>query len=40
MTKEDKFAEEMLTDDELENVVGGTLDETANDSRFLNVLLH
>ena len=40
MTKEDKFAEEMLTDDELDNVAGGTLGESADDSRFLNVLLH
>ena len=30
----------MLSDEELENVSGGTLGETADDSRFLNVLLH
>ena len=40
MTKEDKFAEEMLTDDELDNVAGGSPGELADDSRFLNVLLH
>ena len=40
MTKEDKFSEEMLTDDELNNVAGGTPGELADDSRFLNVLLH
>ncbi len=40
MTKEDKFAEEMLTDEELYKVAGGTPSEDANDSRFLNVLLH
>jgi hypothetical protein len=39
MTKEDKYADEKLTDDELDNVAGGTPGETANDSRFLNVLL-
>ena len=40
MANEDKFADEKLTDDELNNVAGGTLNELANDSRFLNVLLH
>ena len=30
----------MLSDEELENVSGGTLGETTDDSRFLNVLLH
>ena len=40
MTDKDKFAEEMLTDDELNNVAGGTPGELADDSRFLNVLLH
>lgn len=39
MAKEDKFADEMLTDDELDVVSGGTLANVANDSRFLNVLL-
>ena len=38
--KDKKFLqEEMLSDAELENVSGGTCYETANDSRFLNVLL-
>ena len=40
MTKEDKYADEKLTDDELDKVAGGTTGEDANDSRFLNVLLH
>ena len=40
MTKEDKYADEKLTDDELDNVAGGTQYESADDSRFLNVLLH
>ena len=39
MAKEDKIADEMLTDDELDNVAGGTCCEMADDSRFLNVLL-
>ena len=39
MADKDKFAEEMLTDDELDNVAGGTPGESADDSRFLNVLL-
>ena len=39
MAKEDKFADEMLNDDELDQVAGGTCYETADDSRFLNVLL-
>ena len=39
MANEDKFADEMLTDEELDQVAGGTCAETANDSRFLNVLL-
>ncbi len=38
MAKEDKFADEMLTDEELDNVAGGTCYETADDSRFLNSL--
>ena len=40
MTKEEKFADEKLTDDELDKVAGGTPGESADDSRFLNVLLH
>ena len=39
MADKDKYADEKLTDDELDKVVGGTLGETADDSRFLNVLL-
>jgi hypothetical protein len=31
MTKEDKFAEEMLTDEELDNVAGGTFEELKAD---------
>ena len=40
MTKEDKFADEIMSDDELDKVSGGDLGELADDSRFLNVLLH
>ena len=40
MAKEDKFADEMLTDEQLEQVAGGSPGETADDSRFLNVLLN
>ena len=36
--KDDKFADEMLTDDELDNVAGGEALEMVNDSRFLNSL--
>lgn len=32
MAKEDKFADEMLNDDELDNVTGGTIAETVADS--------
>ena len=39
MAEKDKFADEKLTDDELDKVAGGTLREDADDSRFLNVLL-
>jgi hypothetical protein len=35
MTKEDKFAEEMLTDEELDGVAGGSVASTAYDSEFL-----
>ena len=38
MAEKDKFADEMLTDDELDNVAGGTCYETADDTRFLNSL--
>ena len=38
MAEKDKFANEMLTDDELDNVAGGTCYEMADDSRFLNSL--
>ncbi len=39
MTKEDKFADEIMSYEELDKVSGGTLSEDADDSRFLNVLL-
>ena len=38
MAKEDKYADEMLTDEQLDNVAGGTYSQTADDSRFLNCL--
>lgn len=38
MAENDKFADEKLTDDELDRVAGGDCSETANDSRFLNSL--
>ena len=38
MAEEDKFADEMLTDDELDNVAGGNCYEKADDTRFLNSL--
>lgn len=40
MADKDKIADEMLSDDELDGVAGGTPGELADDSRFLNVLLH
>ncbi len=40
MADEKKIADEVMSDDELDKVAGGTLRESANDSRFLNVLLH
>ena len=40
MADKDKYADEIMSDDELDKVAGGTLRESANDSRFLNVLLH
>ena len=33
MAKEDKFADEMLSDDELDNVTGGTYLESADDAK-------
>ena len=36
--KDDKFADEMLDDEELDMVAGGNDAEMANDSRFLNSL--
>ena len=38
MAKEDKFADEVMSDDELDGVAGGNCYETADDSRFLNSL--
>ena len=38
MTEEKKIAEEMLNNEELDSVAGGTVSETADDSRFLNTL--
>ena len=38
MAENDKFADEMLTDEQLEGVAGGTCYELADDSRFLNSL--
>ena len=35
MAKEDKFADEVLSEDELEQVAGGTPTETSEDSKFL-----
>ena len=40
MADKDKYADEKLTDEELDKVAGGTTSELADDSRFLNVLLH
>ena len=40
MADKDKYADEKLTDDELDKVAGGSPGELADDSRFLNVLLH
>ena len=37
MAEKDKFADEVLSDDELDNVVGGNYDETSDDSKFLNI---
>ena len=35
---EDKFADEIMSDEELDNVAGGTAGQMADDSRFLNSL--
>ena len=40
MADKDKYADEIMSDEELDKVAGGTLRELADDSRFLNVLLH
>ena len=40
MTEKDKYADEIMSDEELDKVSGGTPGELADDSRFLNVLLH
>ena len=39
MKGEKILASEKLSDEDLENVVGGSAEELADDSRFLNVLL-
>ena len=39
MADKDKYADEIMSDEELDGVAGGYADESANDSRFLNVLL-
>ncbi len=38
MAKEDKYADERLTDEELDGVAGGEAEQMADDSRFLNSL--
>ena len=38
--KDELLKDEMMTDEELDQVVGGTRAETSDDSKFLNVLLH
>ena len=38
MADKDKFADEILSAEELDNVAGGTCHEAADDSRFLNIL--
>lgn len=40
MDKEDKFADEIMSDEELDGVAGGSCYDIADDSRMLNVLLH
>ena len=39
MADKDKYADEIMSDEELDKVSGGTNRELADDSRFLNVLL-
>ena len=39
MAEKDKYADEIMSDEELDKVSGGTNSELADDSRFLNVLL-
>ena len=39
MAVENKFADEIMSDEELDNVAGGTNAESAEDSKFLNNLL-
>ena len=39
MAEKDKYADEIMSDEELDKVSGGTSGELADDSRFLNVLL-
>lgn len=38
MVDEKKISDEIMSDEELDMVAGGTYDETADDSRFLNSL--
>ena len=38
MADKDKYADEKMSDEELDNVAGGTCYEMADDSRFLNSL--
>ena len=38
MADKDKYADEIMSDEELDNVAGGDCYETADDSRFLNSL--
>ena len=40
MADKDKYADEIMSDEELDKVAGGSPGELAEDSRFLNVLLH
>lgn len=38
MAKEEKFEDEIMSDEELDGVAGGNCYESSNDSRFLNTL--
>lgn len=38
MAEKDKVTDEVISDEELDNVAGGTWGQTADDSRFLNSL--